>query len=263
MQSTIITCLLFISFSCFGQFNMRMLMAGHDAVPEHFSHMGIIEVIQHEYTAAQNGDSVVKLNLRGTCMVLYNKDGYMFSKTEAYSANPRETYLKEFFRVTCTYDSMNTMLTREENGSYGGRCYTTYSYHRFDNGVLVQRKSTQVWGNITNQIIERYNDIGKLVSQEWLDSGKVVSRLVYVYDKAGDVKIDSEISNMGGPLVMAHKYDKHHNVIEDKQLSDDLGVPYIRYEYTYNEDDLWTKRIMYADGKPQYIDELEYIKDSK
>ena len=263
MLKLFIPCLLVISFSCFGQFNMRMLMAGHDAVPEHFPHSGIIEVIQHEYTAAQNGDSIVKLNLRGTCMVLFNKDGYMFSKTEAYSINPRASSLSEFFRVTCTYDTLNSLRSREENGSSGGRCYTSYECNRFINGILVLRKATQVWGSISRQIVDRYNDIGKLTSTEWLDSGKVISRHVYVYDKAGNVEIDSDINYKGDALVMAHKYDKHHNVIEDKQLSDDLGVPYIRYEYTYNEDGLWTKRIMYADGKPIYIDELEYLKDSK
>lgn len=163
---------------------------------------------------------------------------------------------------TYLYDEYGNMTEEKRFVHFNGALsFSNHLNYKYDNqGNQIEWSSYDSSGNLTSKVKSKY-DKNKIIEEEYSDGEK----RIYIYDDRGNqIEMTRDLNNFGlGFVKFFYTYDKYGNKIREEQSqsnNEDYKVWNFAntYEYVYDENGNWIKKVEFIRGKAESIIEREF-----
>lgn len=193
--------------------------------------------------------------IKGKDVYTYNKNGYKIE---------RNTYASERklqYKIIYKYDEKGYLIDESLYNELGKLENKVVVNNNEENQEII-KKSYDSKGDPNGFDELKYDEKGNLIDSRHNSFGIKSSRIIYMkYDKKGNLIEENShytIKEGSVDILTNFKYNKHDDIIEYWFDSSDESKT--KYEYVYDSNLNWIKRIEFDNGFPQYIIErkIEY-----
>lgn len=164
--------------------------------------------------------------------------------------------------ITYLYDEYGNMIEEKRfdvfNGVLSFSSHLTYKYDKQGNQIEYNTYDSD--NNLASKVKSKY-DKNKIIEEEFSDGEK----RIYIYDDKGNqIEMTQDLNNFGlGFVKFMYTYDIYGNVIREEQSqsnNEDYKVWNFAntYEYVYDDNGNWIKKIEFIRGKAESIIEREF-----
>jgi len=150
-------------------------------------------------------------------------------------------------KLTYKYDQQGNQIEINLYNSDGSlNIKRTYKYDKKGNQIEENEYNSD--GSLNKKWTYKYDKKGNKIKENWYNSdGNLVSKCDYKYDKKGN-KNEFIIYHLDGSISMTIKYDENGNKIGEINHTPKDIYPFATYQYEYDKQKNWTKKIEFEDG---------------
>lgn len=160
----------------------------------------------------------------------------------------------------CLYDSAGNRTVQDQydaDEKLLGKI--TYAYDR--KGRLREDRSFSAGGKPGNRFTYSYNTKGEIIADSSFNGeNKFQNKCTYTYDRAGNKTVTRKYSAQGKlEKTLRYSYDQFGNVLVETVESPDGSKTTYGYEYEFDMQGNWIRKVTFMDQKPTSVLEREIV----
>ena len=181
---------------------------------------------------------------------------------------------KGYNNETNRYDPDGGLITKriykyDENGNMiekimyraDGSLRDKYVYKYDKNGNRIEKSEYNSDEELKRKYIYKYDEKGNRIEKsKYKSDGNLRYKYIYKYDEEGNsIETSKYKSNESLDFKFTNKFDENGNKIESNKFNSEGSLKSEwNYEYQYDEQGNWIKKVGFENGTPTYIREREF-----
>lgn len=185
---------------------------------------------------------------------IYNDKGVVIEHNNYNSVGKIES------KFTFKYDKRGNKIETNEYNS-DGNIETKYIYKYDDKGNKVEKKKYNLDGILEKKYIFKYDDKGNLLEETFYSEDlEKITKYDYQYDDIGNKIISKNYLYENFSYKVVDIYDNKGNEIEAIFYDEyEVITSHYTYEYEFDEQKNWIKKIEFKNQTPTYLLEREIV----